>query len=61
VKIIGIDNFDRDNVSDILIAENVNEYYGKIIIKFLQECCTSQDLYFPRLVPDDHKLYKFEV
>lgn len=61
MKIIGISNFNLDYVSDILIAENVNEWYGKRIVKFLQNECTSQDTYFPELVEDDYELHDGSV
>jgi hypothetical protein len=59
MKIVGISNFCKDNVSDIIIAENVNEYYGKLIIKFLEEITKEHDEYYPKLVDDNYKLYKW--
>jgi len=61
MKIIKTDNFDRDCISDVLIAENVNEYYGKFITGVLNKKYSgehSPDFY--RLVQDDYKLYKWE-
>jgi hypothetical protein len=61
MKIIQIDNFDRDYISDVLVCENVNEYYGKKILDFLIKSLsndTGQNYY--RLVEDDYKLYTFE-
>ena len=57
MKIIRTDNFNRDHVSDGLIAENVNEFFAKLIVKLLNKYTgmNSQD-YF-KAVPDDHKLY----
>lgn len=60
MKIIGCSNYDLENVSDILIAENVNVYYGKKIIEFLQTDTSEHDMYYPKLVEDSYKLYKFE-
>ena len=59
MKIIQVDNFDRDSVSDTLVAENANEYYGKAIVEFLIDKFSgdTSSSYF-RLVPDDYKLYK---
>ena len=37
MKIIQSDNYSRESVADILIAENVNEYFGKMIVEFLNE------------------------
>lgn len=61
MKIICVDNFNRDGHSDELVCENVNEFYGKRITTFLNAKFsgeTSSDFY--RLVEDEHKLYKFE-
>jgi hypothetical protein len=60
MKIIGISNYCLDSVSDILIASNVNSYYGKMILKALNEDIHEGDTYFPRLVEDDYELYVWE-
>lgn len=60
MKIIGIDNFDRENFSDILVCENVNEGYGRIITNMLNTREGSGGDRFYKLVRDDHKLYIFE-
>ena len=54
MKLIGRDNFCRDTVSDFLIAENVNEYYGKLIMKTLN---TDYSNTYIVLVEDDYVLY----
>lgn len=75
MKIIGVDNYNRENISDILVAENViNEYLGNRIVEFLNYGRTLtkmeresfletsdliSDTYY-NLVPDDYKLYEFE-
>ena len=61
MKIVQVDNFNRDTVSDKLIAENVNEYFGKFLVEALNKKYV--DDYSPeyyRLMPDDYKLYKWE-
>lgn len=61
MKVIRIDNFARENVSDKLVCENVSHYYGEIITKYLNENFSgenSPDFY--KLVDDDYKLYVFE-
>jgi len=61
MKIICIDNFNRDSISDILICTNINEYIGLKVVNFLNEAFggdTSVNYY--RLVKDDHKLYEFK-
>ncbi len=57
MKIIAVDNYDRESVNDILICENVHKWYGDMIVKMLNE---KSDISFFKLVPDDTKLYKFE-
>lgn len=61
MKIIAVSNFDNESVSDVLVAENVSEYYAKHIVEFLNGkfSGTSSPNYY-RVVSDDHKLYKFE-
>ena len=56
MKIVQIDNFDRDYISDVLIAENVNEYFGKLIVDFLnsRESDTSERYFILR--QDSYKL-----
>ncbi|TPF18015.1 hypothetical protein [Priestia megaterium] len=61
MKVIKVDNFDREMYSDVLVCENINEYYGKIVVESLNKKLSGDrsDDYF-RLVEDDYKLYKFE-
>lgn len=75
MKIIGVDNYNRENISDVLVAENVaNEYLGNRIVDFLnygeilpkseKESLSNihnlvSDTYY-QLVPDEYKLYEFE-
>jgi len=53
MKIIGVDNLNRDEIADLLVCENINEFYGKLIIDFLNQ---EEGYYFYRLVEDDHRL-----
>ena len=58
MKIVRIDNFNRDTVSDVLVCENVNEYYGKFLVEALNNKYSgdySEDFF--RLVEDDYVLY----
>ena len=60
MKIINVDNMDREMYSDKLIAENVNRFYGELIVEVLNDKhsgSNSPDWY--RLVSDDHELYSF--
>jgi len=61
MKIIKVDNFDREDISDELIAENVPDYYVKCIVEELNQKfggSTSPDYFMGK--PDDYKLYTFE-
>lgn len=61
MKIICVDNFDRDDKCDKLVCENVSEYYGKYMTEFLNNKFSGDyapDYY--RLVEDDYKLYVWE-
>ena len=53
MKIVEKDNYCRESVADTLIAENVNEYFGKIIVVFLN---TTSDCYFYSLEKDEYRL-----
>jgi len=56
VKIIAVDNFDRDDVSDVLIADNVHPHYAEQLVEWLNRKYPDHF----KVVPLDHKLYKFE-
>lgn len=60
MKIVQVDNYDRDNVNDVLICENVDEYHGNIMVNALNNRLSGDwsDAYFV-LKEDDYKLYKF--
>ena len=61
MKIVCKDNFDSETVSDMLVASDLNEYFGKLILEFLLDKHTSDygpDYY--QLVPDDYELYTYE-
>jgi len=60
MKIIGIDNLNRDNVDDILICENIQTSYINHIISMLNNNIGNHDGYYYKAVKDDYKLYKFE-
>lgn len=61
MKIIAVDNFDRENVSDRLIVENLDEVSAKYICKALQaHYGGDHSSVFFKVVENDHKLYKFE-
>ncbi len=60
MKIIAVDNFDNESVSDHLVCENVSEHYGNLIVKFLNREGGDNSPNYYRLVSDDHKLYIWE-
>lgn len=57
MKIKASDNYDRDTVSDFLVCENISEYYGNMIVKFLNDREGDNSSQFYSLESDDHKLY----
>lgn len=63
MKIIEVDNFDGEgpNSNDVVVAENVHDYYGPKIVEWLIEKYSGDysSSYF-RLVEDDYKLKRFE-
>ena len=59
MKIIKVDNYDRELYDDKLIADNVtNVYYGKLITNLLNENPRRSDEDYFRLVEDDYKLFE---
>ena len=61
MKIILVDNFDRNRINDQLIAENVSIYWGNKIVTFLNDKYSGNDSSdFFRLEKDNYKLHKFE-
>jgi hypothetical protein len=59
MKIICKDNFDREHVSDKLIAENVDAVYAYRIAKLLNESEGESSSHFYLAVSDDYVLYTF--
>lgn len=61
MKIVGVDNLDRDYVSDIHVAENVAPHMADLIVELLNnEASLDESSTFYKVVPDDYKLYKVE-
>jgi len=59
MKIIKVDNYDRELYDDVLISENIkNEYYGKLIVELLNNDSKRSDSDYFRLVEDDYKLFE---
>ena len=58
MKIVTKDNFDRDYFTEMLVAENVNEFIGKEMVKeWNNKYWRSDSEYYLMLVSDDYKLY----
>lgn len=60
MKIIAVDTYKRKIVADVLVAENINERFGGIIVEFLN---SGESVYTPyssffKLVADDYKLWR---
>lgn len=56
MKIIAVDNYNRESVADFLVCENVNQSYGERFVKFLNDQVRDGDPRWYRLVADDHRL-----
>ena len=60
MKIICKDNYDRETVSDSLVAENLSGYYAELIARLLNQHFGEESQGFFEAVPDYHKLHTFE-
>lgn len=60
MKIVCVDNYDRESISDELICENIDKHYGKDIVEYLNRKHGDESPHFFRLVEDDYKLYEFQ-
>jgi len=60
MKIIATSNYDLDDFSEYIIAEGLNNYYGKLICDFLQSKVKDGDDVWPVLKEDDYKLFVWE-
>lgn len=58
MKIIKVDNYDREAYDDVLIAENVHKYFGQMIVDLLNDNPKRIDDHWFRLVEDDYKLFE---
>lgn len=61
MKIIAQDNFNREHVSDKLVAENVTDCYAPQIAEFLNLKFGGADApHYFKAVRNDYKLYVFQ-
>ena len=62
MKIIRVDNFNRDYRPDKIIAENVDYFYGEFIVGKLNQQWTGVEAdFFFKLVEDDYKLKEIDI
>jgi len=61
MKIIKKDNFDRESVSDVLIAENVDVQWADMIVEALNNKLSGMyaEAFFA-VKPDNYELYKYD-
>ena len=61
MKIVQSDNFDRENISEQLIADNVSEYWANKIVTLLNNKYSgSETSFYCSVESDDYKLYTWE-
>jgi len=60
MKLIKVDNFLRETVSDVLVEENLSLEIANSKALALNMKSGLEGDWFYRVVPDDHKLYLFD-
>jgi hypothetical protein len=60
MKVVATDNFNRDHISDVLVAENIDVLSARELAEKLNATMGPNGDWFHRVVPDFHKLYKWE-
>lgn len=60
MKLICKDNYNRESISDSLIAENVSEFWANQIKTALNDKMGENSSTFVDAVQDDYELYQFE-
>lgn len=60
MKIVAKSNFCLDNFSEYVIAENVNKYYGELIVKLLRKNMSDNDSSIAYLEEDDYVPFVWE-
>lgn len=60
MKIIRQDNFNREMVSEVFVAQQLSVWYADLIVELLnsKESVNSPDYY--KVVEDDYELYEWE-
>lgn len=60
MKIVATSNYNLDDFNEYVIAEGLNNYYGKLICDFLQSKVTEYDDIWPVLKEDDYVPFVWE-
>lgn len=61
MKLVLVSNFDREDVDDILLAENVNVRYADDIVQMWNAKYSSDtSMYYCQIKPDNYDLKKWE-
>ena len=60
MKIICVDNYDREDHDDDLIAENVGKYYAEYIVRLLNNTEDMDSPNYFKAVEDNYQLKKWE-
>lgn len=61
VKIVAHSNFNNENVSEVLVAENIQfEFYAKVMLDALLATVTESSPYYFKLEKDDYQLYTWD-
>ena len=59
MKIITVDNYDRESVAQTLVADHItSEWAAKVMLEALQNTVSRNDSTWYHLVPDDHQLWR---
>lgn len=60
MKVIGVDNFGRDNVDDILVKENLTECEANKLVEKMNSELNKYSSYFYKVKADNYKLFIWE-
>lgn len=58
MKIIIVDNYDREGVADVLVAEKVDPYWGEKMVDTMNYNRTDYDDKYFKLVKDNYDLWR---
>lgn len=58
MKVVAVSNYNDEMMDDKLVCSEVDEFYGKLIIGFLNERNGERGPLYFELKPDNYRLYK---